>query len=72
MTTPDRYAELRKQYPDLPDWYWDVAAERRAAEQALAQLRGQLAHLVGYHDRDGAVPIEKIRALVPGLGEEDQ
>lgn len=56
--------QLRSEYPDLPEYYWDQVAERRAAERALSELRGQLAGLIGYHDRDGAVPIEKLEQLL--------
>lgn len=63
----DHYAELRKQYPNLPESYWEARAEVRAAEQALSDLRGELAELIGYHELDGAVPISKLAALVPGL-----
>lgn len=62
-----RYDELRKRYPEVSPEFFDLLEERARAERALADLHAQLAHLVGYHDDDDAVPVAKIRALVPGL-----
>lgn len=65
MSDTDRYAEPRKQYPNLSESYWELTAEKADAERRLREL----ARLVGYHERDGAVPVEKIQALVPGLAD---
>lgn len=54
---------LRADYPSLPDYYWGQVTERRAAEAELLRVRLELAGLVGYYGRDGAVPVEKLVAL---------
>ncbi|MFI6308509.1 hypothetical protein ACIBCH_42005 [Amycolatopsis thailandensis] len=63
----DRYAELRRQYPNLPDAYWDSLAKQDAIRDELNALREGLAYLIGFHQDAGTVPLDEIRALLtPG------
>lgn len=64
----DRYAELRRQYPNLPDLYWDSLAKQDAIRDELNALREGLAYLIGFHQTDDAVPLDKVRALLASVG----
>lgn len=59
-----RYAELRQQYPNLSDNWWNLMRERDTARDELADLRTALAHLIGYHKTAGVVPVDRIRDLI--------
>lgn len=70
---PDRaeqYAELRKQYPQISEAYWELMEDRDRLRVELDGLKSQLAFLLGYHA--DAVPVEKLAALLaPPADEQD-
>lgn len=60
----DRYAELRRQYPHLPDAYWDALVKQDAIRDELNSLREGLAYLIGFYQNAGTVPLDRVRALL--------
>jgi hypothetical protein len=62
--TSEFYAELRKEYPQVSEGFWDLMGKRDALYEELNALRGGIAELIGYHDADGAVPVAKLRTLL--------
>lgn len=53
-----------EQNPTLSPGFLDLLAENRALRDQLNWVRIQLAVLAGRHERDGAIPVEKIEALL--------
>ena len=61
----EEYAELRRQYPNLSDAWWDLMRERDTIRDERDALRAALAHLVGNHTAKGTpVPVETLRELI--------
>lgn len=48
----------------------ELMAENRQVRRELSELRYALAFLVGRHEKDGAVPVAKLEALLGGEGNE--
>lgn len=66
MNNVDHIDELRAKYPHVSDGFFDLMRKEQAVQDALDELRGNLAYLVGYHDSAGAVPINKLKDLLGG------
>lgn len=60
----EHYAELRAEYPLLPESYWRSMQREDDLRDERDALREALLHLIGYHATAGAVPVEKLRALL--------
>lgn len=58
--------QLRQQYPNVNPGFFDLLEERRELQQELSELCGRLSYLLGYHELDGAVPVDKLRAVLDG------
>lgn len=59
----EKIGAAQQKYTRLSDAHW--RAER--ADMRLTMLRSELAHLVGWYEQMGAVPVEKLCELVAGL-----
>ena len=51
---------------ELRGLYNQIEERRRLQEKLYDDLRFQLAFLVGYHKRTGAVPVETLRKVLDG------
>lgn len=56
--------------PNPSPGFMELMAENRRLCDQLGDLRAELARLVGYHEKDGSIPVEKIEALLGGDGDE--
>jgi hypothetical protein len=56
--------KLRAQYPELGRGFFDEMEERYRVQAKLDALREGIAFLIGYHERAGAVPVEKLQPLL--------
>lgn len=62
----EHVSELRKQHPNAGSGFFDLMEERRELQDRLSEVRGRIAFLVGFHGRDGAVPIEALEKVLAG------
>lgn len=63
----ERHARLRAQYPDVPPAIFELLDELRDTHERLGELRSQLARLVGWHERDGVIPVAKVAVLIDSM-----
>lgn len=49
------------------DYVSDTIRDRNRLRDRMNEVSSELAHMIGYHDRDGAVPVDKLRALLDRL-----
>ncbi|MGW3992389.1 hypothetical protein ACWEF6_02765 [Amycolatopsis sp. NPDC004772] len=61
----EHYAELRRQYPNLSDAWWDLMQDRDTIRDERDNLRAALAYLIGTHTALGTdVPVDALRELL--------
>ena len=67
MTFFEHIEELRAKNPQLSETFFRQMEQYWHAQYQLDALRSELHRLIGYHGRDGAVPIETIQAALDEL-----